>query len=77
MSIKRLKLIRRYLTERREIYERVEVQKAIKLLDEEIGKQDRSSYFKKYYKDNRDQMLESHREWLKNGAKKDGEDSEV
>ena len=65
MSVRRLKQIRRYLTEHRETHERVDVQKALKLLDQEIEKQDRSSYFKKYYQENKDIIIENHKEYLK------------
>ena len=59
--LRRLKQIKEYLTENKDVHCRVEVQNALKLIDEEIQSQDRSGYFKKYYEENKDTILENNR----------------
>ncbi len=65
MGVRRLKQIRRLLTEDRSIYERLNVYNAVKLLDEELNIQDRSAYHKTYYQDNREKMDEYNKEYRK------------
>lgn len=68
MSIRRLKLIRKKLSQRSEIQNLAEVIEAIDLLDEEIQSQDRSAYFQKYYKKNKETMANNHRAWKRRKA---------
>lgn len=75
MSIRRLKQIRRHLTENENTHCRVDVLKALALLDEEIASQDRSKYFKKYYQENKETMRDSHNEWLRKKAEAENEAS--
>ena len=63
MGVRRLKQIRKLLTEDRSIYERLNVYNAVKLLDEELNVQDRSAYHKTYYQDNREKMDEYNKEY--------------
>lgn len=65
MGVRRLKQIRKLLTEDKSIYERLTVYNAVKLLDEEINIQDRSAYHKTYYQDNKEQMDEYNKEYRK------------
>lgn len=65
MSIRRLKLIRKKLSQ---IQNSEEIIEAIDLLDEEIQSQDRSAYFHKYYKENKEAMTNSHRAWKRRKA---------
>lgn len=65
MGVRRLKQIRKLLTEDRSIYERLNVYNAVKLLDEELNVQDRSAYHKTYYQDNREKMDEYNKEYRK------------
>ncbi len=65
MGVRRLKQIRKLLTEDRSIYERLNVYNAVKLLDEELNIQDRSAYHKTYYQDNREKMDEYNKEYRK------------
>ena len=65
MGVRRLKQIRKLLTEDRSIYERLNVYNAVKLLDEELNIQDRSAYHKTYYQDNKEQMDEYNKEYRK------------
>jgi hypothetical protein len=65
MGVRRLKQIRKLLTEDRSIYERLNVYIAVKLLDEELNVQDRSAYHKTYYQDNREKMDEYNKEYRK------------